>query len=112
MFNFVLNLEMILNLIFQSIILNSFFINLNHGGLLLNDLKRKPLLIISIDGLRSISFNEFLSSNPESKISKYFIKEGVLADFMLPSFPTVTYPNHFSLATGNKLIGNYPIIFI
>lgn len=60
---------------------------------------RKPLLVVSFDGLRADKFDEFVSKNPKSAFS-LFINNGVKAEYMEPVFPSSTYPNHMSLVTG------------
>ncbi|XXH02738.1 hypothetical protein Hte_009123 [Hypoxylon texense] len=52
-------------------------------------------LIISLDGFRA----DFLNRGLTPRLSA-FIKEGVSPLYMTPSFPSVTFPNHYTLATG------------
>ncbi|KAI0172624.1 ectonucleotide pyrophosphatase/phosphodiesterase family member 3 [Hypoxylon sp. FL1284] len=52
-------------------------------------------LIISLDGFRA----DFLTRGLTPRLSA-FIKEGVSPLYMAPSFPSVTFPNHYTLATG------------
>lgn len=52
-------------------------------------------LIISLDGFRA----DFLQRNITPRLNA-FVKEGVSPLYMNPSFPSVTFPNHFTLATG------------
>ncbi|KAI3321657.1 Phosphodiest-domain-containing protein [Xylariaceae sp. AK1471] len=52
-------------------------------------------LIISLDGFRA----DFLTRGLTPRLNA-FIKEGVSPLYMTPSFPSVTFPNHYSLATG------------
>lgn len=52
-------------------------------------------IIISLDGFRA----DFLQRGLTPRLSA-FIKEGVSPKYMLPSFPSVTFPNHYTLATG------------
>ncbi|KAI0154146.1 Phosphodiest-domain-containing protein [Xylariaceae sp. FL1272] len=52
-------------------------------------------LIISLDGFRA----DFLNRGLTPRLNA-FIKEGVSPLFMTPSFPSVTFPNHYTLATG------------
>lgn len=63
-------------------------------------------LIISLDGFRA----DFLNRGLTPRLSA-FIKEGVSPQYMLPSFPSVTFPNHYTLATGlypeaHGIVGN------
>ena len=62
--------------------------------------KKNKVLVISFDGMRSSKFDEFLSDNPNSAFNSEFIKSGVKAEYMIPSFPTLTFPNHYTLVTG------------
>ncbi|KAJ9155275.1 Type I phosphodiesterase/nucleotide pyrophosphatase [Pleurostoma richardsiae] len=52
-------------------------------------------LIISLDGFRA----DFLKRGLTPRLNA-FIKEGVSPLYMLPAFPSVTFPNHYTLATG------------
>lgn len=65
-----------------------------------------PLLLMSIDGLKP-SYLE----NCETPNLNLLIKDGVLAEGMIPVFPSNTFPNHYSLVTGlytenTGIIGN------
>ena len=52
-------------------------------------------IIISLDGFRA----DFLQRGITPRLSA-FVKEGVSPKYMHPSFPSVTFPNHYTLATG------------
>ncbi|KAI0019755.1 ectonucleotide pyrophosphatase/phosphodiesterase family member 1 [Xylariomycetidae sp. FL0641] len=52
-------------------------------------------LIISLDGFRADFLNRGLTPTLNS-----FVREGVSPLYMNPSFPSVTFPNHYTLATG------------
>ncbi|KAH9995464.1 Phosphodiest-domain-containing protein [Xylariaceae sp. FL0662B] len=52
-------------------------------------------LILSLDGFRA----DFLNRGLTPRLNA-FIKEGVSPLYMTPSFPSVTFPNHYTLATG------------
>jgi predicted AlkP superfamily pyrophosphatase or phosphodiesterase len=54
-----------------------------------------PLLLISIDGYRADYIERGLSPTLAS-----LAKEGVHATGMQPSFPSLTFPNHYTLVTG------------
>ncbi|RMX52209.1 hypothetical protein pdam_00019216 [Pocillopora damicornis] len=54
-----------------------------------------PLIIISMDGFRP----DFLGRNLTPNID-YLASNGVRAKFLLPQFPTKTFPNHYSMITG------------
>lgn len=63
-------------------------------------------LIISLDGFRA----DFLQRGITPRLNA-FVKEGVSPKWMHPSFPSVTFPNHFTLATGlypesHGIVGN------
>ncbi|KAI0125133.1 type I phosphodiesterase/nucleotide pyrophosphatase [Xylariales sp. AK1849] len=63
-------------------------------------------LIISLDGFRA----DFLQRGITPRLSA-FVKEGVSPLYMNPSFPSVTFPNHYTLATGlypesHGIVGN------
>lgn len=52
-------------------------------------------LIISLDGFRA----DFLQRGLTPRLNT-LVKEGISPPYMNPSFPSVTFPNHFTLATG------------
>ena len=54
-----------------------------------------PLLLISIDGLRV----NYLGKGDTPNLDR-LAREGVRADWMNPSYPALTFPNHFTLVTG------------
>lgn len=63
-------------------------------------------IIISLDGFRA----DFLQRGITPRLSS-FVAEGVSPKWMLPSFPSVTFPNHYTLATGlypesHGIVGN------
>ena len=62
------------------------------------------VLMISIDGFRHDYAEKFNATN----ILK-LEKEGVAADQLIPSFPSKTFPNHFTLITG-LLPGNHGLV--
>ncbi|MCH7412724.1 ectonucleotide pyrophosphatase/phosphodiesterase [Belliella sp. R4-6] len=55
------------------------------------------VVLISLDGYRYDYTERFQPEN----ISK-FVQEGTAAKSMIPSFPTKTFPNHYTIATGMK----------
>ncbi|MEZ4815023.1 MAG: ectonucleotide pyrophosphatase/phosphodiesterase [Bdellovibrionota bacterium] len=55
----------------------------------------KPLLLISIDGLRPADLSAKTAPNMWQ-----FAKEGTRAKSMKPIFPSLTFPNHYTLVTG------------
>lgn len=56
---------------------------------------RRPLVMISIDGFRS----DYIERGLTPTLSR-MAAEGVHAERMRPSFPAMTYPNHYTLVTG------------
>lgn len=52
-------------------------------------------ILISLDGFRA----DFLHRNITPSLNA-FVQAGVSPEYMLPSFPSVTFPNHFTLVTG------------
>ncbi len=60
----------------------------------IKDLK-PTVILISIDGLRYDYLDKYSPGN-----LKNLAKTGVRAKWMIPSFPTKTFPNHYTVATG------------
>ncbi len=56
---------------------------------------KQSLLLISIDGFRWDYFNR-----PGATNLRALAAHGVHAERMVPSFPSVTFPNHYTIATG------------
>ncbi len=56
---------------------------------------RPTVLLISIDGFRYDYFGKTPTPNLDSIINR-----GVRARYMIPSFPTKTFPNHYTIVTG------------
>ncbi len=56
---------------------------------------RPTVLLISLDGFRYDYAEKYHARNLLA-----FAKSGVRAKAMLPSFPTTTFPNHYSIVTG------------
>ena len=58
--------------------------------------QKKPyVILISIDGLRSDFVEKF-----NAKSLQAYGKSGIVADYMTSSFPSLTFPNHYSIVTG------------
>ena len=64
--------------------------------------KTPPVILISLDGFRS----EYLTrtfpgsdSFPVTPTIQCLARKGVHAPSMMPSFPTITFPNHYSIVT-------------
>jgi len=60
----------------------------------ITDLK-PTVILISIDGFRYDYLEKYSAPN-----LRHLATTGVRAEAMLPSFPTVTFPNHYSIVTG------------
>ena len=54
-----------------------------------------PVLLISIDGF----INDYHERN-ETPNFDYLHQNGVMAEYLIPVFPTKTFPTHYSIATG------------
>jgi ectonucleotide pyrophosphatase/phosphodiesterase family protein 5 len=54
-----------------------------------------PLILVSIDGFRWDYLNRGITPNLSALAAG-----GVRAERMLPSFPSITFPNHYTLVTG------------
>ncbi|KAL1794598.1 hypothetical protein ACET3X_006414 [Alternaria dauci] len=52
-------------------------------------------ILISLDGFRA----DFLYRNLTPTLNQ-FVREGISPKYMMPSFPSVTFPNHYTMATG------------
>ncbi|PKA99476.1 putative AlkP superfamily pyrophosphatase or phosphodiesterase [Flavobacteriaceae bacterium MAR_2009_75] len=69
--------------------------------------RKKPyLILISLDGFRWDYVEKYQPPNLSA-----FIKNGVKAESLIPSYPTKTFPNHYTIATGlypdrHGIIGN------
>ena len=51
-----------------------------------------PTLLISLDGFNAPALDKFLTDNPLSVFQKEFVDIGTKADYMIPSFPSLTFP--------------------
>jgi len=60
----------------------------------IKDLK-PTVILISLDGFRADYLDKF-----KPKVLNQLAKKGVRAKWMIPSFPTKTFPNHYTIATG------------
>jgi predicted AlkP superfamily pyrophosphatase or phosphodiesterase len=63
-------------------------------------------ILISLDGFRA----DFLYRNLTPTLNQ-FVQEGISPKYMHPSFPSVTFPNHYTMATGlypesHGIVGN------
>jgi len=77
------------------------------GGINAPGQRDKPyLILVSIDGFRW-DYQDLYDTPAMDRVAA----GGVRADAMMPVFPTLTFPNHYSIATGlypanHRLIGN------
>jgi len=67
---------------------------------------RPPVILISIDGFKP----EYLQRGVTPTLNS-LANKGVLAEAMHPSFPSITFPNHYTLVTGLRpdhhgIVGN------
>lgn len=62
----------------------------------------RPLLLISLDGMRADKFDAYIKQNPSCNFNR-IINNGVKAEYMKPSFPSLTFPNHWTLVTGRNM---------
>ena len=53
------------------------------------------IILISLDGFRSDYLEKY-----ESPSLKFLAQDGVRAQWMIPSFPSKTFPNHYTIVTG------------
>lgn len=65
-----------------------------------------PVILVSIDGFRPDYLNRGVTPNLNKLIAN-----GVSAEAMRPSFPSITFPNHYTLVTGLRpdhhgIVGN------
>lgn len=65
------------------------------------------LLVFLIDGLRY----DYLDNLQNLPGFREIVENGVKVDYMTPEFPSLSYPNYYSLMTGkgySKLLGEEP----
>ncbi|MBK8391657.1 MAG: alkaline phosphatase family protein [Saprospiraceae bacterium] len=75
-------------------------------------LQKPYVVLISLDGFRW----DYVEKYQPPHLTN-FIKNGVQAESLIPSFPSKTFPNHYSIATGlypenHRIIGNAFIVMI
>jgi predicted AlkP superfamily pyrophosphatase or phosphodiesterase len=59
--------------------------------------REQYVILISLDGFRHDYVERFKPENLSN-----FIQSGTSAESLIPSFPTKTFPNHYTIATGMK----------
>ena len=57
--------------------------------------KKPYVILISADGFRADFTEKY-----DAKFLQTISKEGVRAKYMQPSYPSVTFPNHYTIVTG------------
>jgi predicted AlkP superfamily pyrophosphatase or phosphodiesterase len=57
--------------------------------------KKSYVILISVDGFRWDFADKYGAKNLQQ-----FRGQGVQADYLIPSFPSLTFPNHYSIVTG------------
>lgn len=67
----------------------------------------QTLLLVSIDGFR----HDYLDRYPAPTLQQ-IARDGVRAEWLIPSYPSVTFPNHYTLVTGLRperhgMVGNH-----
>lgn len=67
-------------------------------------LAARPLLVFLIDGFRY----DYIDDLRVLPGFRELVSNGVKVDYMTPDFPSLSYPNYYSLMTGNLSI--YPSI--
>ncbi|OZC04364.1 ectonucleotide pyrophosphatase/phosphodiesterase [Rubricoccus marinus] len=70
--------------------------------------ERTPLILISVDGMRHDYLDREDASTPTFDA---LVASGVRAERLIPSYPTKTFPNHYTLVTGlhpaeHGIVGN------
>lgn len=73
------------------------FVQLIRGGQQNQD--NRQLLVFLIDGFRY----DYLDDLDALPGFREIVKSGVKVDYMTPDFPSLSYPNYYSLMTGNLL---------
>jgi predicted AlkP superfamily pyrophosphatase or phosphodiesterase len=84
-----------MKLICQSLIVVIFFLLVPASGQQKIDDLRPTIILISLDGFRW----DYLDKYRPKAIGE-LARNGVRAKWMIPSFPTKTFPNHYTIATG------------
>src|SRR5690606_40564585 len=58
------------------------------------------VVMMSFDGLRHDYVQDFLAAGGELPNFQRLFEEGASADSLIPSYPSSTFPNHYTLVTG------------
>uniref|UniRef100_A0A3Q1GUM9 glycerophosphocholine cholinephosphodiesterase n=1 Tax=Acanthochromis polyacanthus TaxID=80966 RepID=A0A3Q1GUM9_9TELE len=62
-------------------------------------LEARPLLVFLIDGFRY----DYMDDLYELPGFRELVENGVKVDYLTPDFPSLSYPNYYSLMTGKHL---------
>uniref|UniRef100_A0A3Q0RJP5 glycerophosphocholine cholinephosphodiesterase n=1 Tax=Amphilophus citrinellus TaxID=61819 RepID=A0A3Q0RJP5_AMPCI len=62
----------------------------------------RPLLVFLIDGFRY----DYMDDLHDLPGFRELVENGVKVDYLTPDFPSLSYPNYYSLMTGNRCIFN------
>ncbi len=79
--------------------------------------KQAPVILISLDGFRPEYLKRMAldSNDHDHKLAAPTIsclaQQGISSPYMMPSYPTITFPNHYAIVTGlypesHEIIGN------
>ena len=79
--------------------------------------KEPPVILISLDGFRTEYLSRRALENGEYRgewaaaTIRCMAQRGTTAPYIMPSYPTITFPNHYSIVTGlypesHGIIGN------
>ena len=69
---------------------------LTSGSLLAQPVQNRPyVILVSLDGFRWDYGKLYMTPNLDE-----LARTGVKAEALIPSFPTKTFPNHYTIATG------------
>lgn len=98
-------IALLIVLVIAALLLTPLFVNAQEKPRPIKDLK-PTVILISIDGFRA----DYLDKHPAPALS-LLASEGVRARWMTPAFPSLTFPNHYTIATGlypdnHGIIGN------
>ena len=84
-----------MNKLFRSLLIVCIFIAAGvHAQTQIRDLK-PTVILISLDGFR----HDYLDKYKPETLNR-MARDGVRAKWLIPSFPTKTFPNHYTVATG------------
>ena len=68
--------------------------------------KQVPVILVSLDGFRPEYLSRMALDNTEHRKGlaaatiNCLAQQGVSSSYMMPSYPTITFPNHYAIVTG------------